>query len=155
MNFCIFSMFVRASRPLSSTPPHTHSSAVSLRMCVCLLFLCVQLVVRDFAAVIKFHVSFTTCYNISIWFALLPCLFLIYFRRRCRRRFVYAAKKTKREMWKIMKKISKACRTLASQHLYKPSELNAEFVVYAASKHKKKQKQKRNKWRAKRDSYSA
>lgn len=73
MNFCNFSVFVRAplSRlPFPPTHTHTrrHSSSVSL--CVC---------VRDFATVIKFHVSFTTCYNISIWFALSPCLFLIYF----------------------------------------------------------------------------
>lgn len=69
MNFCIFSVFVRAPPP-SHTHTHTQTFQLSISVCVC---------VRDLATVIKFHVSFTTCYNISIWFALSPCLFLIYF----------------------------------------------------------------------------
>lgn len=118
------------------TPPtHTHSSTVSVYVC---LSVCVSLSVsvslhcgREFATVIKFHVSFTTCYNISIWLAL--ALFVSYLFSACAAVAVLSMpQKPKREMWK-KKNYEKNIRSMQNscqQNLYQPSELNAAFCLW-------------------------
>lgn len=148
MNFAFFSMFV-------CHPTHTHTRipAQSLCMSVCLFVFSLSLSLsphcgREFATVIKFHVSFTTCYNISIWLAL--ALFVSYLFSACAAVAVLSMpQKPKREMWK--KNYEKNIRSMQNscqQNLYQPSELNAAFCLCKAKK--RKQKQKRN-WR---DSFS-
>lgn len=128
MNFAFFSMFV-----WHPTHPHTRIPAQSLCMSVCLFVFSPSLSLsphcgREFATVIKFHVSFTSCYNISIWLAL--ALFVSYLFSACAAVAVLSMpQKPKREMWKKnYEKISEACKTLASKICISPANWMLHFV---------------------------
>lgn len=130
-----------------ATHSNTRIPAQSLCMSVCLFVFFISLSLhcgREFATVIKFHVSFTSCYNISIWLAL--ALFVSYLFSACAARAAVAVlsmpQKPKREMWK--KKLWKNIRSMRNscqQNLYQPSELNAAFCLCKAKKRKQKQKE--------------
>lgn len=138
-------MFV--CHPTPPTHAFQHSLCVCLSVCLCFPSLSLSLSPhcgREFATVIKFHVSFTSCYNISIWLAL--ALFVSYLFSACAAVAVLSMpQKSKREMWKKnYEKISEACKTLASKICISPANWMLHFV-YA-----KQRKGNRNKKKLKR-----
>lgn len=153
MSFAFFPCLCAFIHPYPVPHPHTHIHTFQHSFCVCLSVCVFPLSLhgdREFATVIKFHVSFTTCYNISIWFAF--ALFVSYLFSACAARAVVAVlsmpQKHKREMWKKLWKNIRSMQNSCQQNLYQPSELNAEFLFMQKEK---RRKQKQNNWR---DSFS-
>lgn len=137
---------------LCATPPHphTHSSTVSVYVCLSVCVFPLSLSPhcgREFATVIKFHVSFTTCYNISIWLALV--LFVSYLFSACAAVAVLSMpQKPKREMWKkIMRKYPKHAKLLPAKFV---SAQRTECCILFMQSKETETETKRN-WR---DSFS-
>lgn len=143
MNFAFFLC-------LCATPPHPHTRipAQSLCMSVCLFVFSPSLSLspsphcgREFATVIKFHVSFTTCYNISIWLAL--ALFVSYLFSACAAVAVLSMpQKPKREMWKkIMKKYPKHAKLLPAKFV--SAQRTECCILFMQSKEKEAETKKK------------
>lgn len=128
-------------------PTHTRIPAQSLCMSVCLFVFSLSVSVsphcgREFATVIKFHVSFTTCYNISIWLAL--ALFVSYLFSACAAVAVLSMpQKPKREMWKkkLWKKYPKHAKLLPAKFV--SAQRTECCILFMQSKEKEAETKKK------------